>query len=166
MKMAENLWLGALTAQQNLLHIVNFSGAFYGTAALQGLNLGLSAPLNFWSALSRVDAPREANLDTTPLDTAPPEEAAPSPPMPEPVAMSSPHLLDAPRGGVADDLTSISGIGAKLALTLNEFGIYHYDQIATLDETGIDWLNNQQSGFKALVARFDLIGQAKDLTAG
>lgn len=82
-------------------------------------------------------------------------EAAPATPGP------SPHLLDAPRAGGADDLTVLKGVGPKLAEALNEFGIYHFDQIATLDADGIDWLNEQQNGFKMTCARYDLVEQAK-----
>jgi NADH-quinone oxidoreductase subunit E len=83
-------------------------------------------------------------------------------PCPEPEALGpSPHLLDAPRGGKADDLTALKGVGAKLATSLNEFGIYHFDQLATLDEEGIDWLNEQQAGFKMLCARYDVVEQAR-----
>jgi predicted flap endonuclease-1-like 5' DNA nuclease len=73
----------------------------------------------------------------------------------------SPHLLDAPRGGKADDLTQLAGVGQKLAAALNEFGIYHFDQIATLDAKGIDWLNDQQPGFKMIAARYKVVDQAK-----
>jgi predicted flap endonuclease-1-like 5' DNA nuclease len=55
----------------------------------------------------------------------------------------------------------LSGVGAKLAAALNEFGIYHYDQIASLDEAGIAWLDAQQKGFRMICGRYDLVGQAK-----
>jgi predicted flap endonuclease-1-like 5' DNA nuclease len=77
------------------------------------------------------------------------------------VPAPSPHLLDAPRGGKADDLTVLKGVGAKLATSLNEFGIYHFDQLATLDDTGIDWLNDQQAGFKMICARYGVVEQAR-----
>jgi len=73
----------------------------------------------------------------------------------------SPHLLDAPRGGKADDLTVLTGVGAKLATALNEFGIFHFDQLATLDDDGIDWLNDQQAGFKMICARYKVVDQAR-----
>jgi predicted flap endonuclease-1-like 5' DNA nuclease len=82
-------------------------------------------------------------------------------PAAEPELGPSPHLLDAPRGGKADDLTALKGVGAKLATSLNEFGIYHFDQLATLDEGGIDWLNEQQNGFKMLCARYGVVEQAR-----
>ncbi len=184
MKLAEDLWLGSIAAQRNLLHVINYSTAFYGATALQGLHLGLNAPSAFWSALARVGAEEldpPANLGDAPngaksLSVEPVAEAAPpkaeAAPTPEPALDAAqvldpsinPQLLDGPRGGKPDDLAAISGIGAKLAETLNEFGIYHYDQIATLNAAGIDWLNQQQPGFKALVARFDLVDQAKTLS--
>lgn len=182
MTLAENLWLGSTQARQNLLHVVNYSTAFYGSAAIQGWKLGVDAPVAFWAALARASG-LPANAADAPAP--PPEAADPIPdvapmagpvpePAPEPASETaapepaglegpSPHLLDAPRGGRPDDLTLIAGIGAKLAATLNEFGVYHFDQIASLDAGGIDWLNEQQPGFKALETRFDLVGQARTL---
>jgi predicted flap endonuclease-1-like 5' DNA nuclease len=55
----------------------------------------------------------------------------------------------------------LKGVGAKLANALNEFGIYHFDQLATLDDDGIDWLNEQQAGFKMICARYDVVEQAR-----
>lgn len=75
-----------------------------------------------------------------------------------PVAVTpNPHLLDEPRGGVADDLKLVKGIGAKLEAGLNEIGIFHFDQIAGLDDAGIDWLDEHLTGFKRSCARFDLV---------
>jgi len=93
---------------------------------------------------------------------APKAAAAPAPAKVEPVALApNPLLLDAPRGGKADDLKLLSGIGPKLETALNEFGIYHFDQIATLNDEGIAWLNENQKGFAMTAERFDLVGQAK-----
>ena len=92
-----------------------------------------------------------------------PTKSAPEPKVVtrEPAATRNPQLLDAPRNGKADDLTELKGVGAKLAEALNEFGLYHFDQIADLNAEGIDWLNEQQSGFKMIAARYDLVEQAK-----
>jgi len=95
--------------------------------------------------------PAEKAVSETKADVAPAAKNA------------NPHLLDAPRSGKSDDLTVMSGVGEKLALVMNDFGIYHFDQIAGLTDEGIDWLNAQQPGFKAVIKRFDLVGQAKDL---
>lgn len=85
--------------------------------------------------------------------------------IPAPEETPNPHLLDAPRAGGADDLTVLKGVGAKLAQALNEFGIYHFDQIAGLNAEGIDWLNEQQTGFKMICARYDLVEQARSMSA-
>ena len=63
----------------------------------------------------------------------------------------------------AEDLTQLSGIGAKLAASLSDFGITQIAQIAALDDAAIDRLDARQSGFKALAKRFDLVGQAQRL---
>ena len=44
--------------------------------------------------------------------------------------------LTAPRGA-PDDMTKIPGVGPELAAKINEAGIFHYSQIAGLDEAGI-----------------------------
>lgn len=109
--------------------------------------------------------------EPTPVAVAVPDpEPVPesvSKPAPEPALaadMPSPHLLDEPRGGKADDLTVLAGVGPKLAAALNEFGIFHYDQLAALDDEGIAWLDAQQKGFRMICARHDIVGQARALT--
>ncbi|MEM9319799.1 MAG: hypothetical protein AAGA70_12460 [Pseudomonadota bacterium] len=133
------------------------------------------------AALKPVDAPKPTSklpskptlkaaakvtdkVAAVPKPAAKPAEAKPvaaAKPKPKPKHKPNPQLLDAPRDGKADDLTRLSGVGEKLATTLNEFGIYHFDQIASLNEKGINWINDQQPGFKALAKRFDLVTQAK-----
>lgn len=43
-------------------------------------------------------------------------------------------LLAAARDGKADDLTLVKGIGPAIAADLNRLGIWHFDQIAALDD--------------------------------
>jgi len=103
----------------------------------------------------------EAATDPAPVAEAPaaPVEAAPAEAAPA-EATPNPALLDAPRGGKPDDLTALRGIGAKLAASLNEIGIYHIDQIAALDAEGIDWLDENIPGFKLACTRFDIVAGA------
>ncbi|MFG6591633.1 hypothetical protein [Sulfitobacter sp. 1A12157] len=75
-----------------------------------------------------------------------------------------PALLDAPRAGGADDLKRIGGIGPKLEQTLNELGIFHFDQIAALEGEEIDWVDSRLR-FKGRIRRDDWIGQAKALAS-
>lgn len=175
MTSTELIWLRSQAAQRDVLHLFAYGTAFVGTAALQAVHLGVTAPRSYWAALSRAAAapPRiaaTATAEIVPLIAPPQVDATPAPVEAEeipkvadasPLATPSPHLLDAPRGGVADDLTVLKGVGAKLAQSLNEFGIYHYDQIAALDEDGIAWLDEQQKGFKMIAARYDLVAQAR-----
>ena len=103
----------------------------------------------------------EATTDPAPVAeaAAAPVEAAPAEAAPA-EATPNPALLDAPRGGKPDDLTALRGIGAKLAASLNEIGIYHVDQIAALDAEGIDWLDENIPGFKLACTRFDIVAGA------
>lgn len=124
------------------------------------------------AAEAATDAPAEAEAPEAveveapaPLAAEAPEAAVAETPAPVAPDMpaASPLLLDAPRGGKPDDLTQVRGIGAKLAAGLNEFGIYHFDQIAGLDEAGIDWLEEHMPGFKRSCARYDLVRGAAEL---
>lgn len=204
MTFAEHIWRNAITARSNMLTAANYSAAFYGNAALQGWQLGLTAPLTFWQTIART-AQSPANSDTAdnvvemlrdivsepsatvveeevselveaeaetqpaarptpkPVEEAvkkPAPKPAPKVELAEPVPAPNPALLDAPRGGKADDLTVVRGIGAKLAASLNEIGIYHFDQIAALDAEGIDWLDQNIPGFKLSCGRFDIVTEA------
>ena len=71
-------------------------------------------------------------------------------------------MRDAPEGGQADDLKKISGVGPKLEQTLNELGIYHYEQIAGLKKKDIAWVD-ERLRFKGRIERDDWVGQAKAL---
>ena len=110
------------------------------------------APVAVESPTQVVEAPAE------------PSEAEPAP-VPATDSRSTdgkPALLEAPRAGGADDLKRIGGIGPKLEQTLNELGIYHFDQIAALQGDEIEWVDSRLR-FKGRIQRDDWIGQAKAL---
>jgi predicted flap endonuclease-1-like 5' DNA nuclease len=193
MKLAEDIWRGSIVARTNMIAAANYSAAFYGNAALQSWQLGLTAPLTFWQAVARaVDgpvandaAPVAARENVVEMQTAPVAAAVAEPvaevmaePVQEPTAPEAgdivaevavaaatpnPVLLDAPRAGQGDDLKAVRGIGAKLSDSLNEIGIYHYDQLAGLDGEAIDWLDENITGFKRCCARFDIVSGAASL---
>ncbi|PVB62112.1 polyhydroxyalkanoate depolymerase [Labrenzia sp. 011] len=71
-------------------------------------------------------------------------------------------LLARPKG-VADDLKAISGVGPKLESALNEAGIFHYWQIASLTAEQIDALDSKLD-FRGRIARDNWIGQARELS--
>ena len=72
------------------------------------------------------------------------------------------NLLDAARGGKADDLKLISGVGPKLEALLHKNGVFHFDQIAAWTATEIDYMDDQLS-FKGRIARDNWIEQAAKL---
>lgn len=77
-----------------------------------------------------------------------------------------PELLTAPRGGQADDLGLIWGVGEKLAEKLHAMGIWHFDQIAKWTEEHIAWFENEVPGFKGRVVRDKWIEQCQKLASG
>ncbi len=77
-----------------------------------------------------------------------------------------PEALKAARGGVADDLKLIKGVGPKLEKLCNKLGFYHFDQIAAWKSSEIKWVDENLEGFKGRVTRDDWVRQAKTLAAG
>jgi len=109
--------------------------------------------------------------DASPVPPVAPQTAAiPQPPedmTPEPVVPAQtdakPASLDAPRHGIPDDLTKISGIGPKLASLCNDLGFFHYDQIAAWTADEIAWVDDNLEGFNGRVTRDAWVEQAKAL---
>lgn len=77
-----------------------------------------------------------------------------------------PEGIDAPRGGRADDLKRIKGIGPKLESLCHQLGFYHFDQIAGWGPQEVAWVDENLTGFKGRVSRDNWVGQAKILVAG
>ena len=64
-----------------------------------------------------------------------------------------------------DDLKRIKGIGAVIEKTLNELGIYQFDQISSWDADNVSWVENFIA-FPGRINREDWINQSKTLGAG
>ncbi|MCE0504274.1 endonuclease [Roseivivax sp. GX 12232] len=79
---------------------------------------------------------------------------------------TKPETLSGARDGKPDNLKEIKGVGPKLEKTLNEFGFYHFDQIAGWTEEEVNWVNQNLTGFKGRVTRDDWVAQAKILASG
>ena len=62
-----------------------------------------------------------------------------------------------------DDLKMIKGLGPAIEKTLNEMGIFRFDQIAGMSEYDIDRVANRLKGFRTRIYREDWIGQAREL---
>lgn len=75
-----------------------------------------------------------------------------------------PATLAAPNGE-ADDLKRIKGIGPVIQKTLNELGIYHFQQIADFNAENIAWVDNSIA-FPGRIAREGWVVQAQDLVKG
>ena len=65
--------------------------------------------------------------------------------------------------GARDRLQAIKGIGPAIEKTLNEMGIFSYQQIAEMSEYDIDRIAKRLKGFRTRIYREDWIGQARDL---
>lgn len=98
-----------------------------------------------------VAKPRVAKV--TPISAATPK-AAPG---------AKPAGLGEARGGQADDLKLIKGVGPKLETLLHSLGFFHFDQIANWTAEEIAWVDENLAGFKGRVTRDDWIVQAKVL---
>lgn len=77
-----------------------------------------------------------------------------------------PAALDGPRGGTADDLKRVKGIGPKMEKICNSLGFYHFDQIAAWTSDEVAWVDANLEGFKGRVTRDEWVAQAKLLAAG
>ena len=62
-----------------------------------------------------------------------------------------------------DDLKKIKGVGPAIEKTLNELGIFRFDQIAEMSEYDIDRVARRLKGFHSRIYREDWIGQAREL---
>jgi branched-chain amino acid transport system ATP-binding protein len=119
------------------------------------------------SKAAQIDA-RAASIASVPVvpPTAPARPAAKAAKKP---AVKAPakaggisNRLDAPRGGKADSLIRIKGIGPVNEKKLNEHGIFHFDQIAAWKKADIE-AAEAYLAFDGRIAREDWIGQAKAL---
>lgn len=104
-------------------------------------------------------APAPAAAAPAAAAPAKPEAASPA------VEGEKPGLLTAAREGKADDLKRIKGIGPKIEATLNELGVYHFDQIAGWTDANKAWVESNLN-FKGRIDREEWIVQAKTLATG
>lgn len=77
-----------------------------------------------------------------------------------------PETLTAARGGQADDLKQIKGVGPKLEGMLHGLGFFHFDQVAKWSDREVAWVDQNLEGFKGRVSRDEWVAQAKILAAG
>jgi len=70
---------------------------------------------------------------------------------------------DEPIDAARDSLQAIKGVGPAIEKTLNEMGIFNYQQIADMSEYDIDRIARRLKGFRSRIYREDWIGQAREL---
>ena len=70
---------------------------------------------------------------------------------------------DEPINGARDKLQAIKGIGPAIEKTLNEMGIFRFQQIADMSEYDIDRIAKRLKGLRSRIYREDWLGQARDL---
>ncbi|HLQ20382.1 MAG TPA: hypothetical protein VK146_15515 [Tabrizicola sp.] len=69
--------------------------------------------------------------------------------------------LDGPRGGTADELQEIEGIGPALEKLVNSLGFYHFDQIAAWTEADVALIDAEMKNFKGRITRDKWVEQAR-----
>jgi predicted flap endonuclease-1-like 5' DNA nuclease len=136
------------------------------TAVLLGVVIWVVLALMLVTAMHR-PASRPVRLDrmahpapAEPVEPAP--SAAPAQPLmaAEP---AKPQGLSAARGGKADDLKEIVGVGPVLEKLLHKLGFFHFDQVAGWTASEIAWVDENLEGFKGRVTRDNWVAQARDL---
>jgi predicted flap endonuclease-1-like 5' DNA nuclease len=87
------------------------------------------------AAVSAAQVAVEQVLARNGVDTSQPDARAQA-------AFGKPVGLPQPRDGRRDSLKRIDGVGPLDEVTLNNLGIYHFDQIAKWTEREVLWLEN------------------------
>ncbi len=144
-----------------------------------GCLLGWALRNLFGTADQTVSAPAKVVTSPAPTYVAPPAPiAVVPPPAPKPFVapvpitaptptdkMERPKGLAAARGGKADDLQRISGIGPKNEGILHNLGFFHFDQIAEWTEAQVAWVDDHLR-FGGRIKREEWIKQAGLLASG
>lgn len=116
----------------------------------------------------------EANADVLePVAVAPANLAHTAAPMAPKVAelapgigkMERPKGISSARGGKADKLQRISGVGPKNEKVLHNLGFFHFDQIAAWTPEEIKWVDDHLK-FNGRIKREEWTRQCKLLAAG
>ncbi len=132
---------------------------------IDGTEVPTTTPWLGGAARPAAVAPKPAPQSVTPKPVA----AKAAAPAPEPVPVGDgtrPASLDGPRGGKADDLKQIKGIGPKLEKLCNRLGFWHFDQIAAWTADEVAWVDANLEGFKGRVTRDTWVEQAGVLASG
>ena len=137
-------------------------------------------------AASQSEAVMEPIRAAAPVAPAPPVQPEPVPAPPPVVAaapvapvaaaavaapvaavgkMERPKGIAAARGGKADNLQRISGVGPKNEKVLHGLGFFHFDQIAAWTSEQVNWVDDHLK-FNGRIKREEWIRQARLLAEG
>lgn len=131
-------------------------------------NASVQRAVDLGDTVKRIDG-TEVPLTTPWLGK--PAKATAKPAAAEPAAAAAgaakkPKALKAARGGKADNLKEIKGVGPKLEALLHGLGFFHFDQIAAWTDAELAWVDDNLEGFKGRASRDEWVAQAKVLAAG
>ena len=121
---------------------------------IDGTEVPLTTP---W--LTSTGSPSKAKTAKVPADQ--PAEVAAKPSAQQ--AGEKPEALSEPRGGQADDLKRIKGVGPKLERLLHSLGVFHFNQIAVWTDAELAWIDDNLEGFKGRASRDEWVSQARAL---
>ncbi|BDA83771.1 hypothetical protein Sa4125_13130 [Aureimonas sp. SA4125] len=138
-------------------------GATAGSPASDGPGAGGSVPPTSAGAEGTDETPASDGAAWIIEGSPPPEPVHPDAiEARDAILQAAPMSLDAPRDGVPDDLTKISGIGPSIERLLFAAGIFHFDQIAAWTADEIRWAD-ELSGFRGRAGREKWVEQARRL---
>jgi predicted flap endonuclease-1-like 5' DNA nuclease len=137
-----------------------------------------------WFGAAEVEPAKPAVYVPPPAPSAPAPVAAPivsapmaprAPTVATPVAAAAPVMtkgkmdrpkgISAARGGKADNLQRISGVGPKNEKVLHNLGFFHFDQIAAWTAEQVEWVDDHLK-FNGRIKREEWIRQSKLLADG
>lgn len=114
------------------------------------------------AAVAKAAAPKAAaKVAAKPAAKPAAAKAEAAPVAADTAAGKKPKGLKAARRGKPDDLKLIEGIGAKLEERLNEWGVFHFDQIAAWGDQEVAYADNNVPRFKGRASRDKWVAQAK-----
>ena len=116
-------------------------------------------------SFKRVEPPAPVAPKPEPV-LAKPEPQKLEEPALKPKQEGAPELLAVARGGKADDLKLIWGVGPKLEKMLHALGVFHFDQIAAWTKKELAWVDDRLEGFKGRATRDKWVAQSKKLATG
>ncbi len=143
-------WLGCVAG--TLLHPLDDDVKETATASAAAVSTAVPVAASE-PAIAAVQAPADAGRTLPPIEN---EEALPG---------QRPAALAEARGGKADDLKLIKGIGRQNEGRLHGLGIWHFEQIAAWTPENVEWIGGYLA-FPGRIEREDWVGQAKRLATG